>query len=283
MKSIIYVIGAGRSGTTLLDIVLGNGSKVESCGELNRIPTLNGKPHNREATTEQYVFWTGITNALDARYPLHEQNHLHHQYEYHTGLLKTFLGINSNKGKATYYAYLNALYASTFQKVPNPVIVDSSKYPGRALHLHYALKEVNIKYIYLVRDPNAVVRSFEKKDLEQPAKHWLAANAYYFVVNMLCRLVMRRVRKHHATIQIRYEDLANQPIDTLQKIERALDIDLSAVRHKIQNDEPLAVGNLFDGNRIRLKSTLQLKRSDAKPQKNFKTRVTRLLNGALYS
>jgi len=283
LKSIIYVIGAGRSGTTLLDIILGNGSSIESCGELNRIPTLDGKPHNREAGSPQYAFWTSITDALSHDFPLAEQDTLHHRFEYHTGLLKTLLGQNSKSGKSKYYAYLTALFGKVFAGVPKPTIVDSSKYPGRALHLHYALRGVDIRFIYLVRDPVEVVRSFGKKDLEQPAKHWLAANAYYFVVNMLCRAVMRRLRKHHATIKVKYEDLANQPIETLKAIEAGLSIDLSAVRHKIDNDQPLLVGNLFDGNRIRLKESITLRKTNTTSEKNFKTQVTRMLNGAFYS
>ena len=37
-------MGAGRSGTTLLDILLGNGDGFVSCGELNRFPRHQGHP-----------------------------------------------------------------------------------------------------------------------------------------------------------------------------------------------------------------------------------------------
>ena len=43
-KKIIYIMGAGRSGTTLLDIVLGNQNTMFSCGEINRFAIRNGNP-----------------------------------------------------------------------------------------------------------------------------------------------------------------------------------------------------------------------------------------------
>ena len=45
-SNIIYIIGSGRSGTTLLDILLGNGNNIFSAGELNRFTKRNGIPHD---------------------------------------------------------------------------------------------------------------------------------------------------------------------------------------------------------------------------------------------
>ena len=46
-KTLIYIIGAGRSGTTLLDIVLGNNENTISLGEINRYYKRNGIPPKR--------------------------------------------------------------------------------------------------------------------------------------------------------------------------------------------------------------------------------------------
>ena len=44
MQKIVYIMGAGRSGTTLLDIMLGNNPGIFSAGELNRFPVRDGIP-----------------------------------------------------------------------------------------------------------------------------------------------------------------------------------------------------------------------------------------------
>ena len=60
---IIYIIGAGRSGTTLLDIVLGNAEDIFSAGELNRFSKLQGIPHDaRDEKVQQ--FWKQVKEDL---------------------------------------------------------------------------------------------------------------------------------------------------------------------------------------------------------------------------
>ncbi len=63
---IIYIIGAGRSGTTLLDIILGNEDSFFSSGELNRYLKREGIPH---CARDKHVslFWEEVAsnNVMD--------------------------------------------------------------------------------------------------------------------------------------------------------------------------------------------------------------------------
>ena len=76
-------------------------------------------------------------------------------------------------------------------------MIESSKYPVRALNLSNYLdnQSLSIKYIYLKKDPVRVIKSFQKKGLEQPSKGYFAANIYYFCVNILCRYVIYVLKK----------------------------------------------------------------------------------------
>ena len=60
---IIYILGSGRSGTTLLDILLGNEPSFFSAGELNRIPKLDFHPHDPR---DELVlkFWEEVKKML---------------------------------------------------------------------------------------------------------------------------------------------------------------------------------------------------------------------------
>ena len=68
------------------------------------------------------------------------------------------------------------------------IVIDSSKYPGRL----FQLRNLNykIKVIYLIREPSSVLKSFEKKNIEQPNKNWFLTIIYYFVVNLLCQTTL---------------------------------------------------------------------------------------------
>ena len=280
-RKIIYLMGAGRSGTTLLEIILGNGNGIFNCGELNRYPDYNGVPKLCEEGDAKCDFWKKIKAALIQKHNLEHQSHFHRQFEYHKGFFKSlFLGIHS-KNYVAYAAFLKDLYHSIFESIDENIITDSSKYPLRGLHLSRVLP-YEITYIYLKRDPAAVVRSFAKKDVEQSTKNWVFANVYYFVVNMLCKFILWKLRKKHRVVEIKFEDLLEKPEQTLELIQKSIDIDLLVPIQKIKNNEALNVGFLFDGNRIRLKDTIKLKSGASKQEATSIDRLSRTFNYMLY-
>lgn len=280
-QKIIYLIGAGRSGTTLLEIILGNGKGIFNCGELNRFPEYDGLPKLREDGDPKYDFWKNIKGKLLRKHDLNHQTQYHKEFEYHGGFFKTFFSGKNSKNREDYYSFLKEQYLTIFDSIQEKIITDSSKYPLRGFHLSQALP-YEISYIYIKRDPAAVVRSFGKGDVEQSAKHWILANAYYFFVNFLCSITTRKLRKKYRVVEIKYEDLLEKPEQTLDFIQESIDIDLSDAIQKIKNNESLNVGFLFDGNRIRLNDTIKLKRNRSKPELTSVDKFSRALNFMLY-
>ena len=69
----IYVAGRGHSGSTILDIMLGGGSAIESVGELGTIGTrgLSGDKTGHlcgcGAVIAECPFWTRVREAVEAR------------------------------------------------------------------------------------------------------------------------------------------------------------------------------------------------------------------------
>ena len=63
-KKIIFIMGAGRSGTTILDIALGNADGVFSCGELNRYPVRKGIPTGFHKMPDRGIFWKRFTKIF---------------------------------------------------------------------------------------------------------------------------------------------------------------------------------------------------------------------------
>jgi hypothetical protein len=275
-------MGAGRSGTTLLDIMLGNQENVFSGGELNRFTFRRGIPTEFPPESNRYQFWQRIKEALSTTYDLAEYDKLQDKFEYHWGTVKRLLNILSEKEYRRYQRFMKDYYTLIFNGIEEDILVDSSKFPGRALSTSETFPDHEVSYIYIRRDPVAVIDSFAKKDVCHPSKDWLPANSYYFAVNILCRKTLDKLSKRHKCVSIRYEDLVLNPIDTLDRIQQGIDLDLSMVKNKIRADAELDVGNLFEGNRIRIPHKIKLKRAKPEYPPTYKNQITHLMNGWLY-
>jgi len=262
-KRIIYILGAGRSGTTITDVILCNAPQIESLGEIFRFPELNGKPHGFESGSTCYKFWANISKKFQELSPLSldELHNIAHDIEYHSNFLKTYWEIGSKEYKKKYATYVNTFFNTVFNHIDKNIVIDSSMYPGRAIALSRAV-EHEISFIYIRRDPSSVVHSFQKKGIEQPSKTPLGAITYYFIVNMMCRITTNYLKENgFKVIDIKFEDLINEPLSTLNNIENAIKIDLGKVKEIVKGKEYLSVGNLFEGNRIRLKNKIKLRKN----------------------
>jgi hypothetical protein len=281
-KTLIYIIGAGRSGTTILDILLGNNNDTIGLGEINRYFKRNGVPPKRDKNDEVYFFWVKIKEKLiQQKFSFDYLNGLFNRNEFHSRIFKSLFKLN----EADYKKTLRLHYFEIKNQVDESNLIESSKYPVRALNIsnYLSSQEFDIKYIYLKKDPISVVKSFQKQGLEQPAKSFFLANIYYLCVNILCEFVVFILkRRQHKTSTIRYEDLVLSTKDTILKLSNDLEIDLSALENKVANKEELNTGFLFDGNRIRLKKFLILRPLNKRNKRNSKNCFTRIFNYIVY-
>ncbi|WP_431108139.1 sulfotransferase [Winogradskyella poriferorum] len=279
-KTLIYIIGSGRSGTTLLDIMLGNLKEAISLGEINRFYKRSGVPPKRDETSKVFLFWDRYRKILniqdfDMLFKQSQKN------EYHSAFIKSLCRKNDIK----YVKGLKKEYIALSKITKENVLIESSKYPSRGLNIsNYLDKEkFNIKYVYLKKDPIKVVKSFQKKNLEQPSKGFIMANLYYLIVNVLCQIsVVVLKRRGHKVGIVKYEDLVNKPQATIRRLGACLEEDCGLLINKLSKSEPLSTGYLFDGNRIRLKETLTLQTSKEDKKKSLKDYFTRTFNCIVY-
>jgi len=277
---IIYIVSTGRSGSTILDILLGNGEDILSCGELNRYVIREGSPtywrHKESSPTR--LFWANIKAKLEAKFPteidFEKLNKIVWKYEYHSDFFKL---IPNREEFDIYSDFINKLNATIFENIDQSIIVDSSKYPARALKLA-AILDCDIDFIYLQRDPRGVVKSFSKQGITQSSKSWLMANIYYLSVNLLCKFTVYRLRKKHKVIKVNYESLVGQPVATLEFIQQELQINLEPVIAKIKTDDFLTVGPLFEGNRMRMTDKVKLKQQVINYPNTVKNILTKIIN-----
>lgn len=276
-------MGAGRSGTTVLDILLGNANDIFSCGELTRFPQLKGIPHNYPENSKTYQFWSYFRTSLEDKLGgAIDYQALFKQYEkfdHHKGFIRNYFDLHPLTDLRNYKAFLNVFFETLFEMSGKDVLIDSSKYANRAITLSKLLP-YKLCFINVIRNPVGVINSFKKKNVEQPSRNWVSSNKYYFTVNSICSLVGKRLQKNYPFIAVKYENLVTDPVSTLKKIQNNFDVDLTCSIELIQKQQPLKVGYLFDGNRLRLEKEIRLNNHGVMSATNYtlKDRVSTAIN-----
>lgn len=289
-KKLIYVMGCGRSGTTILGVALGNGHGCLDLGEVVDFLKRRGVPNSYGPETKTGQFWGTVTNrVVDQNEDIFDERLVNQltSLERHTRFPLTFLGLYKRSTLRDYSMYINSLYSCISKNSEDiSVYIDSSKYPGRAFLLSFLLGDFDVNILHIVRHPVKVVESFgdKRKRDDQGYKGYISANFYYFVINLFCSAVRFRVgdRKY---LKIRYEDLLQMPKATLGKIASKFEIDLQDVSDRIDKNEPLRKGFIFNGNRLSMaKDTeLTLKKSGKLAfDRTIKSTVVMLINRVWY-
>lgn len=247
-RCLVYILGAGRSGSTLLGILLGNYKNVFYGGELFAWLKFNGIPKSDDDDVNK--FWREVKDRINIRKSDRKINYFK-LFEHHLSILRIK---NVTKINVKSYQFINKNLFDTLTGISSSYyIVDSSHYPMR---LYWLLKgNINIKVIYLIRHPVNVVSSFSKTNIEQSYKSPIMANLYLNFVSLLSTLVFNIVPKKDR-ILIKYEDLVFNTDQILKKLTTFLDLEQNNI-----DTNKLSIGKIFEGNRIRMKKYISIKGS----------------------
>ena len=232
----IYILGCGRSGSTLLDLVLGAHPRVASVGEVwyHSRWAKNNFACTCGSSFDSCVFWQAVGQKLQGaqnRSGVVPERNRHMQLaalwrllwkkEWHAPL------------PAREYAADNyALFKAVQEVSGKSVILDSSKNPMRLLYL-YASGFFNIKVIHLIRDGRAYLYSTSKsvpKPAQDgqiaPAKSAMRATWHWLLTNTLGGLIRSRLPQASSCV-IRYEDFAQAPASVTQRLCEFLNLSYS--------------------------------------------------------
>jgi len=253
---------------------------------------LSGIPRNKQEGTAKDKFWKEFQlkyeEKLGRAIDFEDFHQRHHRLEHPKQFLANFFGFRSKYELDQYQKEMEIFFEVLKKMTETPHMIDSSKYAPRALNLGRLKASENpiayeLCFVYLRRDPVSVIRSFQKQVKEQVSRHWLSANIYYFLINLFCSLTLSRLKsKGYKTLKVRYEDYTQNPIQTLGKIEAAFEVDLTQTKSRIQNKEDLEIGHLFDGNRLRIKESIRLKKGNPVKCQGFVDYFSRVFNKIWY-
>ena len=251
---VIYIVGCGRSGTTIMDILLGNHVGLLSVGELIHAHDNwnEDKLCSCGANLKKCDVWGDVGveffeyNSENSYYNIIKRQK---DIEKQSSIVKHIFGFYPKSVVQNYHSYVYGVFEMLKKKSSSSQIIDSSKSIGRCLLL-LKNKKLNVKVIHLVRDPRGVYLSFQKKTIVTPTKSIFSLSFYWLIVNFLAEILRLKYGKNKV-LRIRYEDLVTNSDVTLKEIQKFLCIDLSDVNKKIKNKIPMQRGHLASGNRLK--------------------------------
>jgi hypothetical protein len=225
---VLYIAGAGRTGSTLLEKLLGQIPGVFAGGELTFLwgYAIKGRCSCGLALVECPV-WKGVLTeaygAVDAVDP-DEMVELRRRFDSRYLPLMVTDGVRRRMlaRLGSYPETVERLYAAIRSETGCSLIVDSSKEP----HYSYILNSrpgLDVYVLHLVRDPRAVGFSWSKRreqkgipgsmmDVRSPA----VSATYYGVSNVATELMWARHQDRY--LRVRYEDFVLQPIEVVDRI-----------------------------------------------------------------
>jgi hypothetical protein len=245
LPEIIYIGGYGRSGSTILGMLLGVNGGMFNPGEFRQVfidwlrqNTRNSDPRcSCGERLEDCAFWSPIFQRLMAEVPgltVQEALVVTDRVE---GIqtLGWYITRPDHPISQRYAAIWRTLAFGVAEASRARILIDLSKTSRaaalRPLALH-RLAGLNIRFIHLVRDPRAVMWSVihrYKKSLHgHPLRRWLLAERALFgwtTSNLNAHLT--GFGKDMPRYRLRFEDLSCDPLPALERLGRELDLDVT--------------------------------------------------------
>jgi hypothetical protein len=271
---VVYLMGHGFSGSTLLTLLLGCHPEIATVGELGV-----SEQHKRTTSPERYLcscrrplrecdFWRRVEREMAARRHPFDAWDSALEFRASQGGVADVLLRALRRGpllEAAREAGLRLVpsarreLAATLDRIATlaevvtslagaRVFVDASKRPERALFMRRSPR-LDVRVIHLVRDGRAVVCSSMRNlgwSLEAAADSWLADNRR-------CESARRRLPASR-WLRVRYEDLCADVAGTLSRIHRFAGVAPRAEVPRFREREQHVIGN-----RMRLESLAEIR------------------------
>jgi hypothetical protein len=225
---VVYVGGSGRCGSTLLSLLFSQHQSFFDCGEIRNIWDRGILENRKCACGEPFSncqFWSAVVqSAFGIMDPatITRMSTVAGQVTRYRNYFKLRNASRSGHGfvPEDYREALDRLYKAISNSAQGKIIIDSSKSAAYA-RLLMMLPDVDIFYVNLIRNPCAVVYSWQKKMAYEPgaAREMdrfgvVRASLIWKFAYMTANDVMREV----PGITIRYEDLVNDTSGTMGAI-----------------------------------------------------------------
>jgi hypothetical protein len=261
---VLFIGGAGRSGSTLLELVTGNVPGWFSVGEVRFFWEYANEPRARLCGCgEELVacpFWAEVIGVLgpgfgESRFA--ELSELARRFDRTRRSLPRPGAARRSPQYARLVSATASLYAAVARVSGADVVVDSSKIPT---HLGLLLDAgLDVLVLHLVRDGRAVAYSWHrrlKRELSLPAGRMkrvglVRALLTWALENQLVSRIGRRASGYRV---LRYEDFVSAPSATIRAALEGLDLEVPDFEWLTEPEVRLEPTHSVGGNPARFRS-----------------------------
>lgn len=202
---LLYILGSGHCGSTLLDLLLNGHPRILAVGEIGaaqrHLELLKPSP----AAPGRARFWRGVSTCIEQKYGI--------------ALSELELSQPNRRETAKWGAERVQrwsddncrLFSCAAMAADVDVLTDSTKVPNR-LELLHGSGRFDIRVLHLVRDGRAVVNSYMRKygSFQLALRRWGSTSVW--------ALRHRSKFARDSWLRVRYEDLALAPVNTLAEV-----------------------------------------------------------------
>jgi len=210
---VIYVMGAGRSGSTILGVTLGNCAGVFYAGELDKWLLRSGEP--KLEGQQRMSFWKSVKDEVVDADPLYGPTA--HRYLERSSALFILRGRSVRRRiRKSYLRVMGELYGAIAANAAATHVVDTSHYPLRARQLQ-SLDAIELYLLLLVREPQQVIASFARGDVQEPRFNPAKTRAYLLITHLLSAWVFSKHPPQQRFV-LANEDFAADPEGVLRSL-----------------------------------------------------------------
>jgi hypothetical protein len=240
---VLYLGGLGRSGTTMLERLLGELPGAVSLGEVVHLwerGVVGGEPCGCGKSFHDCPFWTEVGQVAFGGWARVDMDRLRavratvDRIRYIPALARRSPPRGTRAGVDVYVSYYTRLYRAVAEVSGARVLIDSSKHASLAFCLRRAATgapatgddgPLDLRVLHVVRDSRGVAYSWTKQVRRPEAKaggeefmarwspakaaaHWDAENAAFALL----------ARRGVPTMLVRYEEFLRAPVPALRRI-----------------------------------------------------------------
>ena len=292
---VLKITGSARSGSTILDVVLGNHPHIESVGEVNKLvrtgwisrESLRGieqKSLRRPICTcgkrldvlyvdtpdEACPFWSRVRHEWVERTDpdsIESYPKLQNDFEPQGRWPRLLYEKRRRSASFRSYAGLTRAFFESIRAVSGkPVIVDSATVPAQAFALGMT-PGMDLYVVHLVRDGRGVVASHMgsfRKDRpagimwDHKGRPMWKSVVRWIILNLATEWVCARLGPEK-TMRLRYEDFVADPEGALDRIGSLIGLDLTDLAQDASSGKPMHAGHNVGGNRTKKSGTITLR------------------------
>lgn len=261
----VYIMGRGHSGSTVLDGLLGSLPDVESVGELVSGLSRADAVCSCGAEFADCPYWRAVVTRFETDATCSWSDAASTIVTYsHVRWFLHFLAGDLTAIADRYIERSRGVLHSVSSVAGKRLVVDSSKEPTRA----FLLARAGAKIIHLIRDPRDILesnywrlrsgRGFRYLRRTYHGRRFtglfLALSAVSWLAGSWLAAIVRRAAPERF-LRVKFEDLCSDPRRELGRIGAFLGTDVQLLIEAVEQHRPLSIGHNLGGNHMRHQKT----------------------------